>query len=224
MGKDASILSEDFTKAAFNSQAGVDALQLMVDLMNTDKATPKDLLGIKEGDVSRGFQAEKYASMIKVGEFWGPYRKEGLTIEQYKEKIGVAPLPLPPGGVMSTSSGGWIAGVTRDSKHPDLAFEFLKMVVDTRNMADYCIFGQKIPTRKSMLPLEPEFTKEIPYFNVAKDVLPYTHFRPPIPEYMKISAEIVDAIQKALTLEATPKEALDKAADNTNDILAKRKW
>ena len=67
-------------------------------------------------------------------------------------------------------------------------------------------------------------TISIPYFNVAKEVLPDTHFRPPIPEYMQISAQIVDAIQKALTQDMTPKASLDKAAVKVNEILAKRKW
>ena len=91
-------------------------------------------------------------------------------------------------------------------------------------MTDFCIANGNIPTRKSMLKLEPEFLSSIPYFNVAKEVLPNTHFRPPIPEYMQISAQIVDAIQKALTQDMTPKASLDKAAVNVNEILAKRKW
>jgi len=159
-----------------------------------------------------------------VGEFWKDYRKKGLTMKQYKEKIGVAPLPIPKGGKPATGSGGWIAGITRDSKHPKLAFDFLKAVVATRNMADFVIANGNIPTRKSMLKLESEYLASIPYFDVAKEVLPATHFRPPIPEYMQISAQIVDAIQKALTEEMTPKASLDKAAVKVNEILAKRKW
>ncbi|NOY07442.1 MAG: ABC transporter substrate-binding protein [Spirochaetes bacterium] len=219
-----SILSKDYTKAEFNSPAGTAALQLLVNLMDVDKVSPKDLLGIQEKDVSNGFKADKYSMMIKVGEFWKDYRKKGLTMKQYKEKIGVAPLPIPEGGKPATGSGGWIAGITRDSKYPKLAFEFLKTVVATRNMADFVIANGNIPTRKSMLKLENEYLASIPYFNVAKEVLPTTHFRPPIPEYMQISAQIVDAIQKALTEEMTPKASLDKAAVKVNEILAKRKW
>lgn len=81
-----------------------------------------------------------------------------------------------------------------------------------------------VPTRKSLMAKEKEFFDAAPYFNIVQEVTPYTSFRPPIPEYMKISGEIVTAIQKALTLEATPKEALDKAAEKSNEILAKRKW
>ncbi len=219
------ILSDDYTKAAFNSQAGVQALQLLVDLMNTDKVSPKDLLGIQENDVSNGFLADKYAMMIKVGEFWKDYRNDkNFTVEQYKNEVGVAPLPVPPGGQLATGSGGWIAGITRDSKHPDLVFEYLKMVVDPQNMSRFNIADANLPTTKASMQFESEFAQAIPYFNVASQVLPVTHFRPPIPEYTKISAEIVDAIQQALSLQATPQAALDRAAEKVNAILAERKW
>ncbi len=224
MGSGGQILSDDLTKAAFNGPAGVAALQLLVDLMNTDQVSPKDLLGISEKDVSNGFMADKYAMMIKVGEFWKEHRDMDLSAAQYKDKIGVAPLPVPSGGKPATGSGGWIAGITRDSKHPDIAYEYLKLVVDPQNMAQFCILDAKIPTRKSMLPMEKDFAEAIPYYSVAAEVLPTTHFRPPIPEYTKLSAEIVTGIQKALTLEARPKDALDRAAQKVDDILAQRKW
>jgi len=219
-----SILSADYTKAAFNSAAGIAALQLLVDLMNTDKVSPKDLLGISDSDVGKGYVANKYAMMIKVGEFWTEYRAQGLTADQYKAAQGLAPLPIPAGGTPATGSGGWIAGITRDSKHADLVWEYLKMVVDPQNMAKFCIANASIPTRKSMLAMEKDFGQAIPYYNVAAQVLPTTHFRPPIPEYTKLSAEIVTGIQKALSLQAQPKEALDQAARKTDEILAARKW
>jgi multiple sugar transport system substrate-binding protein len=219
-----SILSPDYTKAAFNGPAGVAALQGLVALMNVDKVSPKDLLGISESDLSKGYVANKYAQMIKVGEFWSDYRAQGLTAEQYKAMQGVAPLPVPPGGKPATGSGGWIAGITRDSKHADLVWEYLKMVVDPPNMSKFCINNASLPVRKSMLAMAQDFSQAIPYYNVAAQVLPTTNFRPPIPEYTKISAELVTAIQKALSMEAQPKEALDQAARKADEILAARKW
>jgi ABC-type glycerol-3-phosphate transport system substrate-binding protein len=162
--------------------------------------------------------------MIKVGEFWSDYRAQGLTAEQYKAMQGVAPLPVPPGGKPATGSGGWIAGITRDSKHADLVWEYLKMVVDPPNMSKFCINNASLPVRKSMLAMAQDFSQAIPYYNVAAQVLPTTNFRPPIPEYTKISAELVTAIQKALSMEAQPKEALDQAARKADEILAARKW
>jgi multiple sugar transport system substrate-binding protein len=219
-----SILSADYTKAAFNSGAGVTALQALVDLMNTDKVSPKDLLGISENDVSNGYVAGKYAQMIKVSEFWSNFKAQGMTADQYKAIHGIAPLPIPPGGKAATGSGGWIAGITRDSKHADLVWEYLKMVVEPQNLAKFCIANASLPVRKSMLAMEKDFAQAIPYYTVAAQVLPTTNFRPPIPEYTKISAELVTGIQKALSLQASPKDSLDQAARKADDILATRKW
>jgi multiple sugar transport system substrate-binding protein len=222
--KGGSILSPDYTKAAFNGPAGVEALQLLVDLMNTDKASPPDLLGAKESDLPKAFVAGKYAMMIRVGDFWPDFKRAGYSMEAYKDKIAMAPLPVPDGGKPATGSGGWILGITRDSKNPDLAFEFLKLVVSTDNVLPFLAERAMVPTRKSLMQRESEFLKAVPFFSVVRDVTPNTHFRPPIPEYSKISAEIVNAIQKALTLQAGPKAALDQAATAVDRILSQRTW
>jgi multiple sugar transport system substrate-binding protein len=225
MGEGGAILSPDYTKAAFNGKAGVEALQLLVDLMRTDKVSPQDLMGIAEDAVSAGFKADKYAMQIKVGEFWADYRKEkGLTPEQYRKAVGMGPLPIPAGGKPATGAGGWILGISRDSKNPDVAYEFLKLVVSADNAKPFLVERGMVPTRKSLMAMEKDFVTGAPYFSVVQQTAPYARFRPPIPEYTKISAEIVTAIQKALTGTAAPKEALDEAAVKANEILAARKW
>lgn len=222
--KGGSILSSDYTKAAFNGPAGVEALQLLVDLMNTDKASPPDLLGAKESDLPRAFIAKKYAMMIRVGDFWPDFKRAGYTMEAYKEQIGMAPLPVPEGGKPATGSGGWILGITRDSKNPDIAYEFLKLVVSTDNVLPFLAERAMVPTRRSLMQMENEFLQAVPFFKVVREVAPHTYFRPPIPEYSRISAEIVNAIQKALTLQASPKAALDQAASAVDGILSRRTW
>jgi multiple sugar transport system substrate-binding protein len=223
--KGGAILSADYTKAAFNSQAGVEALQFLVDLMNTDKASPTDLLGTKEADLTKAFQSKKYAMMVRVGDFWPDYKKlEGMTPEKYKAQIGMAPLPVPEGGKPATGSGGWILGITRDSKQVELAYEFLKLVVSPDNSLPFLTERAMVPTRKSLMAREQAFMQGAPYFKVVQEVTPSTFFRPPIPEYTKISAEIVTAIQKALSMSAPAKAALDQAAAASDQILAQRSW
>jgi multiple sugar transport system substrate-binding protein len=216
------ILTDDLTEAAFNSRAGVEALQLLVDLMNEDEVSPRDLLGIPEGDVSQGFVAGAYAMAVKCGNFLSDF--PDLSVEEYREKIGQAPLPIPQGGQIATGSGGWLVAITRDSEVPDLAFEFLQTVVDSDNMIPFYEKNSALPTKTAEMELVDSFAEVFPYFDVVQQVLPNTHFRPAIPEYQLISAEIVDAIQSALLLEATPQQALNVAAENVNQILSEREW
>lgn len=216
------ILNDDFTKAAFNSPAGVKALQLYVDMVNTDHASPADLVGIENGDVNRGFVAGNYAMKVKVGEFYGAF--EGQSDAEYSDLVGVAPLPAPAGKTPATGAGGWLAGVTRDAENPDKVFEFLTMVVEPTNMEQYTIGDGKVPTRRSMLGKDEEYRRAMPNWPVVEEVLPTARFRPWIPEYEKISAQIVTAIQKAILMELSAKEALDEAAERVNAILADRDW
>ncbi len=222
--KGGSILSSDYTKAAFNSPAGVEALQLLVDLMNTDKASPPDLLGTKESDLNKAFVAKKYAITIRVGDFWPEFKRAGYTMDAYKAQVAMAPLPVPEGGTPATGSGGWLLGITRDSKNADIAYDFLKLVLNPDNLLPFLTERAMVPTRKSLMQREQEFLQAVPFFKVVQEVTPFTSFRPPIPEYSKISAEIVNAIQKALALQASSKDALDQAAAAVDKILAQRTW
>lgn len=216
------ILNDDFTQAAFNSRAGVQALQLYVDMVNTDNASPVDLVGIGNGDVNNGFVAGNYAMKVKVGEFYG--QMGDMSDSEYNDLVGVAPLPVPAGGNPATGAGGWLAGITRDAENPDMTFEFLTMVVDSANMEQYTIGNGKVPTRRSMLGKDDQYRAAMPNWPVVEEVLPTAHFRPWIPEYEKISAEIVTAIQKAILMELSAKDALDEAADRVDAILADRDW
>ena len=97
--KGGSVLTSDYTKAAFNGPAGVEALQLLVDLMNTDKASPPDLLGAKESDLPKAFVAKKYAMMIPGWGTFGPISNGRDTPWMLiRPKWGWRPFPFPTGG------------------------------------------------------------------------------------------------------------------------------
>lgn len=213
------ILSPDYKKATFNSDAGVAGLQFMVDLMNTHKVSPVDLLSTSESDVGKAVDSGRYAYGIRVGSGVGADRFKG-DVKSFTEQRGVAHLPTPSKGVPATGSGGWLLGITRDSKHPDLAWEFITIVTDPANAAAFWKYNGMVPVRKSALSNTQEYETAIPYYNLIGEAVGFTHFRPPIPAYNKLSPFIVTAIQKALTKQATPKQALDEAAAQVDALLA----
>jgi multiple sugar transport system substrate-binding protein len=218
------ILSEDNTRAAFNQPHGVAAMQLWYDLMNTDKVSPPDLLGVEEGEHTDGFDAGKYAMVVMAGSNIANDPYKGMSREQFEAKVGAAPYPVRPGGKIATGSGGWILGITRDSKNPDMAWEFLKYCLkNTEGMAQFVVAEGGVPTYKSVAD-SATYRNASAHYQVINELIPYTHFRPPIPEYLKIADELVNAMQRVLTKEADVKTALDEAAQASDAILAARKW
>ncbi|UCF99673.1 MAG: ABC transporter substrate-binding protein [Spirochaetaceae bacterium] len=217
------ILSADNTEAVINQPHGVAALQLWYDLMHTDKAAPEDLIGVEEGVHTDGFDAGKYAMIVMAGSNVSNDAYAGMSLKEFEAKVGAAPYPVGPGGKVATGSGGWIIGITRDSKNPDMAWEFLKFTLRTESMVEFVVPEGAVPTYKSVMNHE-KFKKASAHYKVISDLVNYTHFRPPIPEYLKIADHLVTAMQQVLTKVAGPQKALDDAVKASNAILADRKW
>ncbi|MGQ9631434.1 MAG: extracellular solute-binding protein [bacterium] len=216
-----SMMDKDFTKVVFNSPAGVRALQWYADAVQKWRITPIEQLGIKDADLGRLFWNKKYVMYLNASP-WGSAKQEGWTTQEYWDRIGIAPQPKFEGGEYATCSGGWVISVSKDSKYPELTWEFIKLATSPDNVKDFLIQGARVPTRKSLLKLGDEFKKGNPDWEKVVASIPYTHFRPWIPEYNAMSVQLVTAIQKAVAGEASPKAALDAAAKKINEEILKR--
>jgi multiple sugar transport system substrate-binding protein len=212
------ILTADLKKAAFNQEHGQAALQLYYDLMNTDKSGPKDLLGVDEDAHNTGFVAGKYA-MIGMADTMNEGKYAGMPAKEYEQLVGHSAYPVRQGWKVATSSGGWIIGITRDSKSVDLAWDFIKFATRADNMVNFIVGEGAIPTRKSIVD-DPTYQQTQRYYELLNYLAENTHFRPAIPQYLKIADLLVNAIQRALTGDAGVKAALDQAAASTDQLLA----
>lgn len=214
------ILSDDMKTALFNSEAGVEALQLMVDMVNQEAASLN--LGGTYSDIDRGLFLDRYAMSIMTKPI-GLARDiiADLTDEQYMEDFGVAPIPRHPDGEFATQSGGYLLAIPSKSAHPELAWELITLATGAQAQFDYTVARGYVPTRYSLMDRAEDYIKEDPNFDVILGQLPYAYFRPSIPEYTEVSNAIQDAIQLALLGRMTPKAALDQAAERVNAILAK---
>ncbi len=217
------ILSEDNTRAVFNQPHGVAALQLYHDLINIDQASPRDLVGVEEGKQTDGFEVGKYAMIIMAGSPVSDDAYKGLARSQFEAKVGTAPYPVAPGGRVATGSGGWILGITRDSKNPDTAWEFLTYALRTDNLVDFVVADGDQTTYRSVA-ANPKYKDYLDHYDVRQGLMSATHFRPPVPEYLKIADELLTAMQRTLMGKATAQQALDDAARAADGILSTRKW
>jgi multiple sugar transport system substrate-binding protein len=215
------ILSDDMSEALFNSEAGVEALQFMVDLVNEEAASLN--LGGTYSDIDRGLFLDRYAMSIMTKPI-GLARDviPGLTDEQYLEDFGVTAIPRHPDGEFATQSGGYLLAVPTRSKHPELAWELITLATGAKAQFDYTVARGYVPTRYSLMERAEDYVSEDPHFDVILKQLPYAYFRPSLPEYTEISNAIQDAIQLALLGRMTPKAALDQAAERVNAILANK--
>ena len=207
------LYNEDGTNATFNSQAGVDALTWMVDLVK-EGYSPKDLAQDDEYDA---FLNGKNAFMWNG--IWNiPY------LGTFKDlNWGVAPLPE-----IGTQRGAWsnthqFVMMTQQDPDPNkqaASKYFINWI--SEHSLEWAKSG-KIPARKSIrdsqafkqaAPKEAEVTKE----------LPYIHFPPTVPGIADVETASFDvAVNEAVLLKKSPKAALDEAAKKADDLLEENK-
>jgi multiple sugar transport system substrate-binding protein len=214
------ILDKSWTKAAFNSPAGVRALQFYVDLVNTYKVTPKDVITQDSGSVEQSLLSGKFGMVLsQSGSGFGD-DKDAKTIGAFQRKIGNGVLPLCPGCRPATGSGGWLLTINTASKYKDLDWEFIKLATDGENNVAFNRAQATVPVHKSIIDKYKNGLPGYPYFDVVAAAYRNTHFRPWVPAYSTFVPYIYTAIEKAVAGQATAKQALDDAAAKANKALA----
>lgn len=118
-------LTNDNGSAAWDNDAVADAIKFMSDCVNAYKITPETCLSVSDyNDITQQFAAGNIAMI-----FDGSYAKPTLDASDLgKEgKFDFAPVPAKTeGGLQPHFSNGWAWGIPSKSKHPELAWEFIK--------------------------------------------------------------------------------------------------
>lgn len=201
------VLNPQWTKATFNSPAGVKALNMMVGLVKKYKVVPDG--AYYEGDFYDGSVA-----LMDMG----PWAMRGREDSHF----AFAPLPVLDRKVGEvTGLGLYSLAITSGSKNPEAAFKFIKFLATTPK---YSIIWSKgtylMPSLKEAYN-DPLF--KTGYWSIFKNQLSTAKMRPGTPAWPQISGYISDAIQTVLAGKATAEEALDRAAKLSNEALSQVK-
>jgi multiple sugar transport system substrate-binding protein len=204
------LLTPDNKKAAFDSPAGLAAMQLLHDMAVTDHSVYLDT-----GDQ----QYQNLFNSGKVAMLWtGPWDLSGIG-----EKIAYGTQILP-GKVTHATIAGPDYYMMFGKKDQATAWAFLRWVTSPQVHLRFSIATGDLPLRQSetRLPGYQEFLKRFPANKVFVDNLTKnaTKSRPNIPAYPKVSQAVGTAVQAVLLGKAEPKAALDQARDQVDQILA----
>ncbi|MFD5830042.1 ABC transporter substrate-binding protein [Lentzea sp. NPDC060358] len=204
------LLSSDGKKAAFASDAGRQAMQLLRDMSVTDKSVYLDA-----GD-------QQYLNLFnsgRVGMLWtGPW---DLGVINGDVSYGVQVLP---GKVTHATIAGPDTFVVFGDNGRTNALPFLKWLLSAEIHLEFAMETGHLPIRQSeiALPKYAEYEEKYPgakvfVENLEKNV---TKSRPNIPQYPKISQVLGTAVQSVLLGQAEPQAALAQAATEVDRELA----
>jgi multiple sugar transport system substrate-binding protein len=205
------ILTPDKKRAAFNSSAGVAALDFWRSLFNEKLANFSETdAGYKPDNILAG----RIAMTIN-----GPWNYSGLK-EQKEVEIGVFPLPKKERA--ATNIGGESLFLFRtNARRERAAWEFMKFVMSPDFQVDWAMNTGYLPVSKSAASSEKyqAFLRANPFIKAYNDQMPAGRTRPSIPQYPALSQTLGKYLEAALYGKLSSQEALDKAAEEVNLLL-----
>jgi multiple sugar transport system substrate-binding protein len=203
---------------AINSPETIKGLKKMMEIAQSD-FVPSNVSTFSETETESAF----IEGQSLFARNW-PYLY-ALSNDETKSKIGgkVGIAPLPAGDKGSAAAlGGWMAGINKNSKHKQEAWEFLKFMTGAEGQKLSAIASNHAPT---YLPAydDPEVRKASPLFadkNFVEGVSA-TLPRPVSPVYPEISDVIQIEVSKAVTGKQTAEQAVQNMESKLKEIINK---
>jgi ABC-type glycerol-3-phosphate transport system substrate-binding protein len=128
-------------------------------------------------------------------------------VKRINPNLDVGILPMPEGKQKATALGGWTWNINKNSKNPQLAYDFIRYI--TSPEADYVISSDgRLPGRNNVD--HNKYLANYPERLVFASQVPYTKPRPAVINEKAIDKLITDAFLRVLYNQQTPQQSLDQ--------------
>jgi multiple sugar transport system substrate-binding protein len=202
----APVLGEDS-----NRQAMVNVLSFISELVDTG-VTPQRVANIEDvEDLPREGRNDQLAMFIGNNDLIEREFKNVVEDDSW-QRWQVAQIPMMEPDQFATGVGGWTEGafIEADADGSDAMKDFISKFVDPDAMARYCAATNFLPTRESAYDSEFYGDDAIEYQDTFRELLQDGVARPAVPIYSTIASEYGDAIERVVTGQAPPEEAVDR--------------
>ena len=208
------ILSEDGTKAEFDSPENLKALQLMVDGMKSGGAVK----------ASRTFMEEPARLAFEAGNAtfmrnWSYAYALGKKAPKVKDKLAVSPLPPFEGGGRGGVLGGNGPVVSAFTDVPEASIVWVDFWTSEetlkRNAAKYAL-----PPTMPQLYEDPGVQETLPYAKELLTAVENATTRPVSPVYSQISQAVYENVNRAIAGQQSPEDALKRGQEQIEKALA----
>ena len=209
-GNGAQLLSDDYSRAAFNTEQGLEALKMYQKL----QPYSPNPVSYHEDDY-RNLMAQNRVAMAIGGPWSFP-----LIEKANPEIVGQYGVALHPYGQAPASVlGGWGLVVPKASDNKQNAQKLMEYLTSKPTWLYFLEKnGGPMPTRRDAA-MESVRLQNDPKWKTVLEAYPTAVPRPPIPEYPQVSLEIQKMVQSVLLGEKKPEVAIRDAEQAINRIL-----
>ena len=202
------LLNADLTQSQLAGAKGIETIAWTQSWFKEGLVPPST--SVKSGEQPQNLFANGTIGMYLGGDWQIPFLTKNM-----KADWGVTYMPRD--AAMASDLGGNCLAVTRDSKHPEIAADFLKFAADADNMRAFVIAAQFLPVRTALIGEALPYTlrpEAMAVFNEQTTTIP-THLVSTVtlPLFSKINAALTDQLDLAFTSgqdAATTAKAIDE--------------
>lgn len=203
--------SENGCRATFNSPEGVEALQLLNDLLNKYEVDEPGTIQVENVDFAQGRVASSISNIATRGML-----EDAPDVVPF---VGMAPTPHKTGEQSWSEMGGNYMGISANTKHLDEAVKLLEFLAMTPDLARrYAADDLGIPGVRAAA--NEEYFATNPWAERWLEIMEETgKGLPKHPRWIEISDIVTKAMTQVYLEGRDPQEALDEAVEKVNVIL-----
>ncbi len=206
-------------KPAFNSEAGVRALDWFVNMYKA-KAVPAGTTNYLWDDLGAGFASGSIALDLDWPG-WATYFNDPKS-SKVAGNVGVVVQPVGSSGKHTGWSGHHGFSVTEACAHKDAAASLVWFLTNDDSQKLEAANGT-LPTRKAVWDWDIQQAASDPYkkevLSTFQESMKYAFPVPRTPQWIEISNVVYPELQAAILGDKTSKQALDAAAQKATDVL-----
>lgn len=205
----------EWRQAAFNTPAGVRALELRRRVLAEGSANP-GVLGYSFDDAVNAMAQGRAAMSIMFSAYWA--RLEDARASTVAGRIGYAPVPRDPAVTNAYFVRGWSVIVNRASRRKDAAWEFIRHFTSPALQKRMAIeFGN--PVSRLSVARDAEVIARVPVTAAAAEALANAKIQPNTPRLPRVWDALARHISAAQAGTVQPAAALAAAEADVNAVL-----
>lgn len=199
--------------SAFDSEAWVGALQFTRDQVDAG------IDPFTEHQFGQTFVARRYATWLGGTWVYGVVRDSDEDLSQL-DMVGAFPVPSPDVDT-ATMAGGWSLSIPSTSEHPEMAWAFLRTMLDEDIMGEMQIRFGELPTQETIANnFEDQFADfwnagGVDRWSEIQSLAPHAFGRPSFPTWPQVAAAITEMVQSVMFENEDPQAAAEQAQQNT---------
>jgi multiple sugar transport system substrate-binding protein len=209
-------LTDDLTATAFDSEEGLETLQLYADLLEN---------GGMDMSVDGWNYPNAKVGMVIMANWWRATLQASEAID-YETEVGVAPVPVGPSGSESmTLSYNWLWSVDEGSRNKEAAWEFVRCLNTERQAGQGSPMGDFLVHSLGAIPSmsydQQAFAEDLGDFFLQAFVESTRQARPEpvVRGGQEVKTLLQGEIEAVLSKLSEPQPALHTAAEKGDDVL-----